>query len=635
MNPFSQRSWESAVPTWERNSAHDGESSDEELYDCVGDRAGDELLNYLLSLVWQGNLSAKHACSLAWYAEKAGATGAISNIALKPNSQTGKFQRKIDKYCGVDLKEHKHYLAAMPAHSKYDNARYIHSLPMRLPHEVLETEFRDDPNLIASVVAARSAGKLPSAYEEHVVVRSNVLDVILPLVIYFDGVLFNKRSSLFAVTLYVVTTGRRHLLALLRKEELCHCGCAGWCSLWVLFETLRWSLQHCAEKRWPLQRDDSRPWHAVHDSERAQRAGNLLSVRACLLFIKADWAEFAHTVGLANWASRLSPCPFCFAPKIGLYEVDGLSLASSPYPETGPVDYERACSDCERVVSLSAADHAVLKIILVFDRRKTGSRGRALTKDYPPLRLHEGDRLECSTYLRDVAAFEAMHEFPATVVFWRPDCETRTRHRFPLFDVRIGVTQMCLQIDVLHSLWLGPAQDWVGTAFWAVLLADVFGFGDTRAESERIELALFRIRSELFDWYKVRCAEGAPSDFTRLEDLQLSMLGTKNSQKFSSKAAECKTILPFVIDLVRRHALKIGEKSSHLIGAGEALLEFGRCVRVRTEDMTVGVCQAFTCGTGGKRIHPYTKNVLCLRRLQTIQTVPGFCNSWRTAIETK
>ncbi len=67
MDPFAKQSWETEGPSWEQASFEAGDSSDEEdLYACFGEKAGDELLNYLLSLVWSANIYAKHCCSIAW-----------------------------------------------------------------------------------------------------------------------------------------------------------------------------------------------------------------------------------------------------------------------------------------------------------------------------------------------------------------------------------------------------------------------------------------------------------------------------------------------------------------------------------------------------------------------------------------
>ena len=145
-------------------------------------------------------------------------------------------------------------------------------------------------------------------------------------------------------------------------------------------------------------------------------------------------------------------------------------------------------------------------------------------------------------------------------------------------DPRIGVSIERLMIDLLHCLYLGAAQEWVARAMWALLLADVFGIGEHKTEAERIELGVQRLRCDLWDWYSAQ-RDTAASDFTPLQDLMLSMLGTKVKESFSSKAAECKTILPFVLLSLEHHRAKLGEQCVYLIGAGHSLLHFVKVVR--------------------------------------------------------
>ena len=108
-----------------------------------------------------------------------------------------------------------------------------------------------------------------------------------------------------------------------------------------------------------------------------------------------------------------------------------------------------------------------------------------------------GDILEPRHDLPDVAAFEALSCFPASVTFWRRTSESRTRHRCPLLDSTLGITIDRFQIDIMHTLYAGSAQEWVARSIWALLLADEHGFGAARTESERIDLSVMRLRAQL------------------------------------------------------------------------------------------------------------------------------------------
>ena len=76
---------------------------------------------------------------------------------------------------------------------------------------------------------------------------------------------------------------------------------------------------------------------------------------------------------------------------------------------------------------------------LKYDKKKQGSHGRALQRDFPALGLLAGDRVEPSPQLPNVALLEEVVT-PAEVVFWRPSMETMARHRNPLLDLTIGIT---------------------------------------------------------------------------------------------------------------------------------------------------------------------------------------------------
>jgi len=296
MAAYLQRQpWEMELgEAWERGVESDSDGNEE---DAQGEAAGEVLLTMLLSLVFGGQVSAKNACTIAWWARNAGAQG-ISPLALRPSSATGHFQRKIDGCCGVDLKRHTYYQVDAPGHTKYSSSRETHAISMKTCFKVVEDEIAETPDLLSRLDAAIANNTLPLSYRTHDLVKRFPAERLLPLALFIDGVVLNKRSSMIAFFLYNLISGRRHLLCCFRKSELCQRGCRGWCSLWSLFHALRWSLQACADKAWPTTRHDGKRWHPIHDEKRSSKMGSPLSVRSILLFIKGDWAEYAHTFGL-------------------------------------------------------------------------------------------------------------------------------------------------------------------------------------------------------------------------------------------------------------------------------------------------------------------------------------------------
>ena len=85
-------------------------------------------------------------------------------------------------------------------------------------------------------------------------------------------------------------------------------------------------------------------------------------------------------------------------------------------------DLEHACRACEiHIRILNAAEHQQVKALLIYDKKKKGSKGRSLRANLalPGRHLLEiGDRLEPSKSLVDVGrGFDIVSIFPLMVVF--------------------------------------------------------------------------------------------------------------------------------------------------------------------------------------------------------------------------
>ena len=79
--------------------------------------------------------------------------------------------------------------------------------------------------------------------------------------------------------------------------------------------------------------------------------------------------------------------------------------------------YEEACDRAEKRVIITEELHKTVLQALRYDKRSTGSRGRALIRAVPQLGLEAGDRLEPSDALPDVADFDNLAYFPVSVTF--------------------------------------------------------------------------------------------------------------------------------------------------------------------------------------------------------------------------
>lgn len=182
--------------------------------------------------------------------------------------------------------------------------------------------------------------------------------------LYLDGAPYHQRrvgaDSVTGVWLVVPCTAYRFLICPYRKQDICSCGCRGWCSLFIIFRLVRWTLEATAVGKWPASRHDCSRWISS-DKLRAVLASQNLNFQGSPINIKTDWAEMTVSLGLTNWSSSSSPCPHCDATKESLYNFDQCSVLGHCWVDETAETYEVACSRCEYFVTLAimTAMHSV------------------------------------------------------------------------------------------------------------------------------------------------------------------------------------------------------------------------------------------------------------------------------------
>ena len=108
-------SWEGWRSSWENaDDLHDpsffAEPAEIDYKNPGADLAADELLSCLVSLKENGILSAKHVCTLAYWASHAGAKGEhIDKLGLRPDQNSGRYSSHYDKWAGVDIHQQGYY----------------------------------------------------------------------------------------------------------------------------------------------------------------------------------------------------------------------------------------------------------------------------------------------------------------------------------------------------------------------------------------------------------------------------------------------------------------------------------------------------------------------------------------------
>ena len=571
-----RHSWEGRRGAWEHDAeaAIDwggGSCSDSEDEVETEVTPGMEFVKMQLRLLFHSTLSAAAFCVTMWWAAKAGITEA-EKYGLKPGSSSGHYHRKVKKILGWNCKD-RFYELITPGHGKHDLERRPHVVPTIPGHEQLAQDIKDlDDNVEKLRSRLATDGGLPPSYYHHPVVQGARADeLVWPIAIYLDGVPYSHTDGVIGWWMINLISGQRYCYAILRKRNLCQCGCRGWCTYWHFFAMTRWSMRSLAVGLYPDSRHDLTPW-IESDTSRLAKAGSPTAVKCAMLYIKGDWMEFATTVGLPMWGDGTRPCFCCNGFGDDLYETGGNSMEALRWHVNEEHDYFHACDRCEKHVRL-LRQRDVTSIVrnLRYDKRtKDSSAGRTLMQAIVVNTVHLklGDRLEPSYTLPDVGALEEISTFPTTIVFWRRSVETLTRHRNPVFDPEIGITPArSLTVDVLHAFFLGIMNMWAKVTIWKLILSGCYGNYGT--QDENALAATLVLRDLLMAFYKKHHEEHREDAITRVADLTVKMLGSANEKKLKTKGAETWGVALFLI-------YELPKRMSMLGGDGERLLQAGK-----------------------------------------------------------
>ena len=526
--------------------------------------AGAELADLLCHLYAEGSLSAKHTCLIAHWARQAGAKGAVAEVAFRPNAPSGHYQRHLDVVMGFGTGE-RFYKIAVPGHTKHSSSRTMHDIAVLPPHELLHKEFVEQPGLSAKAASA----VWPAEYTQHPIAQASP-NPVTPLAFYMDGCQFTKAGAQVLVFVVVnILSGVQHLAAVLRKKEICKCGCRGWCSIRPLLEFFRWSFGALGMGAFPAACHDGTPF--AQDSARAALGGLAMACGVCAVQqVKGDWAEYSHSLGFPTWKHNEYPCLWCRADQDTLYLMDGLQEDVLPWGDNDASAYDEACRRCEVYVIIATEGlRDLVASQLYYDKRLYGSRGRALKGAIPALQLQAGDRLEPFSGLPDIAGFE-MLPLPATVLFWRPSRETFAKHRNPLFSPELGISVQSLRVDTLHTLYLGVFQLHCAAVVHALAAADVWQTARTGCANlpERLQTSALHLTHEVHAWVR---SQGR-GDLTEIPEIGPRHLGSAARPDCKLKGAQTKTLLLFLHDFLPKHAASLPhgadmmEASGYLVG---------------------------------------------------------------------
>lgn len=562
------------------------------------------MVDALLGLYMASSISALHFCTICYWAGKAGVAVA-SEYGLSLGKPSGHYQRHLNDALGFSAARQTKYNLTFPGKKRGEMARTPITIPCRPAHEVAHDRVKNDPSASTRLMEAIDNRDLPESYFQHPLVRTSA-DLIMPWGLYMDSVPYSLTDSVLGCWLINLVTGSRDLICLVRKQLVCACSCKGWCSYHALLIWLHWCFASLSAGAFPNTRHDGKGWESV-DDERRSLAGQPMKMKGILLRIKGDWEEFCSRLGFPTWGSVVRPCFMCNGSGSFLYQCAGVHILGLPWRLNEDDDYDQACARCEiRVRVTEPIRRAILKE-LHYDKRNKGAKGRALRNAVPIAGLRANDRLEPTATLIDVGEFDTM-ALPAAVIFWRSENETICTHRCPLFDRSLGITPTStISLDLLHALYLGPMQAWCKYVVWLLLSIGIWAPNE-QTEGEKLQVGIMGFRYELQRWYESWSTEHPTESLTRLSNITPKMLGTKDSKKMKTKAAETFGLLRFLVDMLQKYSGSIGDAAASLIESGRCLIRYIEILRASPMRLPMSVRQDSTNTTNTKRSCKHKKH---------------------------
>ncbi|CAK9016517.1 unnamed protein product [Durusdinium trenchii] len=172
----------------------------------------------------------KRVATLAYHITRAGGQG-LEDLALNATSAVKNGHRHVKKHAGKIYPEVGLGFVKCPMYKKRDSQRVVEEVPIYLPSTAFQKYITQDM-VDNTAEFDKIVGDL-DAYWDHPLVKAakaeGIKRHVRPIALYWDGVVYTKKDSFFA---FYVTD-------ILSSEEMCQCGCRGWCSLYPLL--LRWT----------------------------------------------------------------------------------------------------------------------------------------------------------------------------------------------------------------------------------------------------------------------------------------------------------------------------------------------------------------------------------------------------------
>ena len=489
-----------------------------------------------------GQLSAKDVCEAA-----SAVHGHGLGVADLVNSSQRNHQRTLDRALDLDrFVEENVYYVDVPVYNHRLGARTVRKHPLLLVHERVAAIARADPAAFHVPEESRDGILGLPRIRDCTLLQEHGWPNVALLGMYSDAAPWSRTDSFIALYWNNVFDRRRQLITLIRKKDLCGCGCRGRCSMQALLSAIVWSFNCLRAGQFPRRRHDGSPLDA-----RRVRLHGPLPLRGALIEFRADWAELAACLGFRTWASPACPCFACSCTSQNMHMYNA-NENEQPYQLVTMQSYMDSVRAATLTVRVGRMEARALEANLDGSRCLQADMvvdGVALRAAHGDVAADRLEIVESGGLRRDTHVdLRTLGAYPLRLVFFRADHGQRIVAPNVLFDILdIG----SIALDVLHSMDLGVSQYAAGWALTMILLADSYDTGCTTQE-QLLARGVRAMFARLLAWYRDN------RRFGRVSFLTVGMIVGTNHSVYRpcvrAKGAESKGLLFFARDELHRFA---------------------------------------------------------------------------------
>ncbi|CAK0831430.1 unnamed protein product [Prorocentrum cordatum] len=257
--------------------------------------------------------------------------------------------------------------------------------------------------------------------------------------------------------------GIRYLICVIRKSDLCRCGCRGFCTLGTILRVIAWAFNVLAVGLYLLLDHEGKPFE---DLVRANKHRFTIAEGwvGALTELRADLLEIFERIGVTRFSNVLNPCFQCSVHKSKLFDFP-VSMEACQWVPRDETVYNLMMH--RALVKRTVVNRAQLRRLMTCMHLDEELGGLGLHTPFPELGLEKGYRLIEDGDLHDIHALRDA-EVPIELTFFNALLNLGLNMICPLFRIH-GFTYSMIHLDSMHVLDLGVTQFVVGAIFLLML----------------------------------------------------------------------------------------------------------------------------------------------------------------------